>query len=170
MILYAPDVSKHIPYLLPAILGRYPPTFYDQETQVFIHDLEAHEGYKRGVATARQDKSALVHNAATITVVEPSEEVRLLLCSLISALLKAGVGYGTLSCLNPYFADLILILQSQLRDPYPILKCQASLLLVNLVRIPQWEQGAMMFATALARASITNLRSRNAKVRVASLR
>ena len=118
---------------------------------------------------ARQDKSALVHNAATITVVEPSEEVRLLLCSLISALLKAGVGYGTLSCLNPYFSDLILILQSQLRDPYPVLKCQASLLLVNLVRVPQWEQGAMVFATALARASITNLRSRNAKVRVASL-
>mmetsp|Transcript_8008 Transcript_8008/g.15970 ORF Transcript_8008/g.15970 Transcript_8008/m.15970 type:complete len:1121 (-) Transcript_8008:54-3416(-) len=169
MILYAPDVSKHIPYLLPSVLSRYPPTFYDQEQQVFIHDLEQHEGYKRGVATARQDKSELVHSAATITVVEPSEEVRLLLCDLISSLLKAGVGYGTLSCLNPYFSDLVLILQSQLRDPYPALKCRASLLLVNLVRVPQWEQGAMVFATALARAAITNLRHRNAKVRVASL-
>jgi hypothetical protein len=77
--------------------------------------------------------------------------------------------YGSLQHLNPYFSDLVLILQSQLRDPYPQLKCEASILLVNLVRIPQWEQGAMMFATAIARASITNLRSRNAKVRVASL-
>ncbi|GMI08153.1 hypothetical protein TrVE_jg12485 [Triparma verrucosa] len=169
LILYAPDVSKHIPYLLPAILSRYPPTFYDQETEVFIHDLEGHEGYKRGVATSRQDKTSLVHNSSKVTVVEPSEEVRLMLCNLISALLKAAVGYGSLQHLNPYFSDLVLILQSQLRDPYPQLKCTASLLLVNVVRIPQWEQGAMMFATAIARASITNLRSRNAKVRVASL-
>ncbi len=34
LILYSPDVSKHIPYLLPAILSRYPPTFYDQEVSV----------------------------------------------------------------------------------------------------------------------------------------
>ncbi|GMH58956.1 hypothetical protein TL16_g02727 [Triparma laevis f. inornata] len=169
LILYAPDVSKHIPYLLPAILSRYPPTFFDQDTNVFIHDLEGHEGYKRGVATARQDKTSLVHNSSKVTVVEPSEEVRLMLCNLISALLKSGVGYGSLQHLNPYFSDLVLILQSQLRDPFPQLKCTAALLLVNVVRIPQWEQGAAMFATAIARASITNLRSRNAKVRVASL-
>ena len=87
--------------------------------------MEGHEGYKRGVATARQDKTSLVHNSSKVTVVEPSEEVRLMLCNLISALLKSGVGYGSLQHLNPYFSDLVLILQSQLRDPFPQLKVRS---------------------------------------------
>ena len=163
------DLTKHVSYLLPALLSRYPPTFFDQELNVFIHDLEAHEGYKRGVASERQDKSNLVHGIKKIDVVEPSEEVRLLLCDVVGSLLKAGVSYGSLSILNPYFSDLILILQSQLRDPYPVLKCRASMILIQMVRIPQWEGGAMVFATAISRACIQNLRHRNAKVRLASL-
>ncbi|GMH56157.1 hypothetical protein TrRE_jg12906, partial [Triparma retinervis] len=169
LILNVLDLTKHVSYLLPALLSRYPPTYFDQELNVFIHDLDAHEGYKRGVASERQDKSNLVHGIKKIEVVEPSEEVRLLLCDVVGALLKAGVSYGSLSILNPYFSDLVLILQSQLRDPYPVLKCRASMILIQMVRIPQWENGAMVFATAVSRACILNLRHRNAKVRLSAL-
>ena len=167
--LSAPDLTKCIPFLIPSILSRYPSTYFDPEQNVFIHDMEKHEEFKRGVATERQDRASLVHGIKKIEVVEGSEEVRLMLCDVVGALLKSAVYNGTLGCLNPYFPDFVLILQSQLRDPFPILKCRSSLLLVQLMRIPQWEQGAMVFATAVARQSITNLRHRNAKVRIASL-
>ena len=165
----APDLTKHISYLLPAVMQRYPPAYFDQDTDVFIHDMSDHENFRRGVAASRQDKADIVHGARSVTVVEKSEEVRLLLTSLISSLLTACLNFGSLATLNPYFTDLVLLLQSQLRDPYPLLKVKSSLTLVQLLRVPQWESGAMIFATATARAAIPNLRSRNAKIRMASL-
>ena len=169
LILNANDLTKHVSYLLPALLARYPPSYFDQELNIFVHDMEAHEGYRRGVANERQDKANLVHGLKKIEVIEPSEEVRLLLCDIVGSLLKAGINYGSVSILNPYFSDLILILQSQLRDPFPLLKCRASMILIQMMRIPQWESGAMVFATGIARACIVNLRHRNAKVRLATL-
>jgi hypothetical protein len=38
-----PDLTAVLPYLLPALLQRSPPAYFDQETDVFIHDMEAHE-------------------------------------------------------------------------------------------------------------------------------
>jgi len=73
--LAAPDLTKCIPFLIPSILSRYPDCFFDQEQNVFIHDMEKHEEFKRGKATERQDKQALVHGVKKIEVVESSEEV-----------------------------------------------------------------------------------------------
>ena len=109
--LAAPDLTKCIPFLIPSVLSRYPNTYFDPEQNVFIHDMEKHEQFKRGVATERQDKSALVHGVKSIEVVESSEEVRLLLCDVIGSLLKSSVYNNTLGSLSPYFADFVLILQ-----------------------------------------------------------
>lgn len=70
---------------------------------------------------------------------------------------------------NLYFSDKIFALQSHLKDPYPDLKVEVSNLLVQILRIPEWENGAKLYALGLARAYIFNLRHKNAKVRVASL-
>ena len=127
-----------------------------------INDKFTRRFAPRGSASfARSSKKRLTK------IINFSKQVRLLLCDVISALLKASIYNSTINSLNPYYSDFILILQSQLRDPYPILKCRASLILVQLMRVPQWESGAMVFATAVARQTILNLRHRNAKVRIA---
>jgi hypothetical protein len=57
----------------------------------------------------------LYHN-----VVEPSEEVRLLLCrmarSLVAVLLERGAG----AVLHPYFHEVVMVFQANLSDPYPV--------------------------------------------------
>ena len=163
------DMGKHIAYLMPAILSRYPPAFFDDEMQVFVHNQNNHEHHKRGGATERQDRDGLLSSAVFVEVIETSEEVRVELCELMSALIRGAVASQATGPLDAYFCDIILALQSHLRDPFPVLKVKASVLLVQILRIPEWEQGAKYFATGLARVSIPNMRHRNSKVRVAAI-
>ena len=60
-------------------------------------------------------------------------------------------------------------IQLHLRDQAPDLKIQASRILTQTLRCPQWELGFKHFATALARETIPNLRSRYSKVKIASI-
>ena len=76
---------------------------------MFIHNLEAHAAYQRGVAIERQDR----HDLLCTYVVEPSEEIRLLLCDLVGTIIdvlslkKAG------AILRPYFDDIVTMLACQ---------------------------------------------------------
>lgn len=46
-----PDLTPHLAYLFPIVMARgVPPgSLYDAEVQLFIHDIEAHDAYKRYV-------------------------------------------------------------------------------------------------------------------------
>lgn len=164
------DTSKHRALLFPAIFARYPPVSFDSDMNVFVHNSEEHERHRRGGAIVRQDREGILSTATrAVSVVEPSEEIRLLLCDLLESLVRAGSARNEINSLDPYFADIVLALYSNLRDPYPELIVRSSLLLVQMMRIPQWEVGAKHFALGIARGVTSSLRHRKAKVRLAAL-
>lgn len=164
------DMGKHIAFLMPAIFSRYPEILYDAEEKVFVHDPEQHEFYKRGGASNRQDREQIIDGKSRSFVSrEPSEEIRFELCEFISCLIRSFVHYGSLSLLDVYFSDIILALQSHLSDPFPNIKIAAAKLLVQILRLPQWEIGAKYYASAIGRASLPLLRHRNSRVRLESI-
>jgi len=164
------DTGKHIAYLMPAIFSRYPETQYDVEMKLFVMDVESHVFYKRGGATQRQDRKNLIDRGGySLGVGEPCEEIRLALCDLLSCIIRSCLHLNVLSLLDAYFSDMILAIQSHLNDAFPKLKIAASELLVQIIRVPSWEDGAKHYATAIARAALPNLRNRSSQVRVASL-
>jgi len=165
----ASDFGKHIPFLMSAILARFPAIIYDEDLQIFVHDMKRHEEYKRGIAVERQDKENLLSGVECLQVVEKSEELRLLLCKLISSLFRGSIRRGSISMLNPYLIDIVLALHSLSRDPFSLVKIEASSILVQLMRVPQWEMCSKHFSIGLARAAIPNLRHRNSNVRLASV-
>jgi hypothetical protein len=130
--------------------------------------MEEHDAYKRGRAVDRQDRSGTV-GVMTHTVVEPSEEIRLLNCVSLFALIKRVCAIGACPVLHPYFQEIVLFLQVQLKDPYPELKVVACQALETLARIDDFEQGMKFFAVGLVRAILPVLRHRLAKVRVAGI-
>lgn len=163
------DMGKHIAFLMPAVFSRYPEIQYDAEEKIFVHDPDQHEFYRRGGATNRQDRKQIIEGSRSFISREPSEEIRLELCELISCLVSSFVYHGSLSLLDVYFSDIILALQSHLSDPFPNITIAAAKLLVQILRLPQWEVGAKYYATAIGRASLPFLRHRNSRVRLVSI-
>ena len=164
------NMIRQIPYLITSLVSRYPSSDYDEYLNIFVHDKEQNDFFKRGGATERQDRINLIHkNTYPIYTTEKSEEIRLLQCKVFSALIRSSVHTRTLPTLNPYFSDIILALHSHILDPYPDLIVEAANLLVQILRIPDWEKGSKYYAIGIARACISNLRHRNARVRIASL-
>jgi hypothetical protein len=103
-------------------------------------------------------------------VVEPSEEIRLLLCQTIDALLLRLTALGALAIVQSYFSDVVLFLQTQLRDPYPELKMLACTLLELMACQSEFEIGMKFYSVGLVRAVLPVLRHRHAKVRVVAVR
>ena len=101
--------------------------------------------------------------------VEPNEELRLELCQTFKCLMRGIVANNSERSLDAYYADIILSLQTSLSDPFPDVRIEASRLLVQLIRIPHYEQGAKYFATGLARSTLANCRHRNTNVIIAAL-
>ena len=165
------DFGKHIAYLLPAIISRCPDAQYDEELQIFVHDTEKHDFYKRGGAIQRQDqKNTLERDGGpSFDVKEPSEELRYGLIILLEGLFRSCVHLNVVSLLDAYFSDIILAVQTHVRDSFPKLKIVAAKLLVQLMRFPGWEKGAKFYATAIARATLPQLRHKNSHVRVACI-
>ncbi|KAG5177053.1 hypothetical protein JKP88DRAFT_333726 [Tribonema minus] len=179
----AADLTPHLAYLFPALAARgVPPgAAFDAEAKrergrlltggrrrcaVFVHDADEHEAYRRGVATERQDRT----DPLRARVVEPSEELRLLLCRLAGGVARALSARGAAAVLRPYFDDAVLLLACQLRDPYPTLKAEACKELEWLACAPAYEAGMAFYATGLARALLPLLRHRHARVRAAAAR
>ena len=164
------DLVPYLGYFFPCVLQRLPSGIaYDEELMVFVHDYESHEAFKRGRAVDRQDKGGS-NGLLTHVVVEPSEEIRLLLCQTLETLLHRLVSLGAVTVLKPYFSDLVLYLQAQLRDPFPDLKILACSLLGDLGRLSEFETGMKYYAVAIVRAVLPVLRHRHARVRVAAVK
>ena len=169
LLLSGNDTAKHIPYLLPVLVARYPASSYDNDLNVFVADDNQHEFYKRGGAIDRQDRDGLLSHRSSFQLIEPNEELRLALCNTFNSLICGLVARNALPLLDAYYSDIILALQTNLKDPFPDVKIATCQLLVQILRIPQWERGAKHFATGLARAALPNMRHRKTQVIVASI-
>eukprot|EP00956_Cyclotella_meneghiniana_P004695 scaffold5772_cov55-Cyclotella_meneghiniana.AAC.5 len=171
LFLSGSEVSKQIPYLMSAWSARFSGNSYDSELEVFVADDSLNELYKRGGAIDRQDRDGLLSQGSRLQLklVEPSEELRLKLCHTLSSLLRGVASRLALPSLDAYYADMIFALQSCLKDPFPDVKVAACKVLVQLLRIPQWETGAKFFATGLARSVLLNLRHRKPQVIIAAM-
>jgi len=162
----ASDLTMSIGYFMPAVMARLPAGMaFDEEMKVFVFDLDEHEAYRRGVATPRADKN----NLGTHTVLEPSEEIRLLTCQTLATLIQRLCSIGAASVLHPYFHESVMFLQAQLRDPYPELKMAACEVLTQMTRHEEFTLGMKFFSVALCRAVLPVMRHRHAKVRVAAV-
>jgi hypothetical protein len=137
--------------------------------KIFVTDPDAHERYMRGSAEVRQDKRSNFSRTREVKVIEISEQCRLLLCKILSSTVRGRVFHGNVSVLGPYFSDIIFVLQSNLLDPFLDVKIESCNLLVQLLRIPNFESVAKIFATPLALAALSNMRNRKAKVRIAAI-
>ena len=162
------DVASQLPYLISAIVARYPSCGYDKDMEIFIQSQQDHDFFRRGGATSRQDKNGLVSNT-TVTLVEPHEELRLALCCTFKCLVGRVVEADAAGMLEPYYSEMILSLQTCLKDPFNDVKVAASSLLTRLLQIPRYELGAKYFALGLARAALPNCRHRNTTIIIAGL-
>ena len=115
--------------------------------EVFVQNQQLHDFYKRGGATDRQDRDGLHSLSGSLQVIEVNEELRLALCRTFNCLLRGTLAKDAAIILDAYFPEIVLSLQTSLRDPFPEVRIEASHLLVKLLRVPCWEHGAKYFAT-----------------------
>ncbi|KAL3803494.1 hypothetical protein HJC23_014042 [Cyclotella cryptica] len=162
------DVAKHIPYLIPVLVARYSTCTYDKDLEVFVQDNNLHEFYKRGGAVDRQDRDGLLSQSASCRLIEPNEDLRLALCKTLQSVVR-GLVSRHLALLDAYYSDIILALQTSLRDPFPDVRVATCLLLTQCLRIPEWNKGAKFFSIGLARSAIPNCRHRKTAVVIASM-
>lgn len=166
---HAIDFVPVLGYYFPALMQRLPAGLaYDEDLQVFVTDIEAHNAYKRGKAVDRQDKIGTLSGQST-TVVEPAEEIRNLSCEALYSLIKRVKSAGATPILHPYFEDIVMYLQMQLKDPYPELKMTACQALECLATTDDYEAGMKFYSVALVRSILPVLRHRHAKVRVVAV-
>ena len=164
------NIVPILPYYFPALLQRIAEKgFFDDDMKVFVNDVESHEAYKRGKAVDRQDKVGVI-DVAKVTVIEPAEEIRLLACEGLLSLINSVLRVGATPVLHPYFEDMILFLQAQVRDPFPDLKATACRALELLASIDDFEVGMRFFSVGIVRALLPCLRHRHIKVRLAALK
>mmetsp|Transcript_32943 Transcript_32943/g.33555 ORF Transcript_32943/g.33555 Transcript_32943/m.33555 type:complete len:1209 (+) Transcript_32943:51-3677(+) len=163
------DMLPILPYFIPSIMQRLQPGLgYDEEMKVFIHDMESHDAYRRGKAVERQDKDGAT-SVQSHRVVDTSEEIRLLTFRTLSTLVHKLTDSGASGLLHPYFQEVIIYTQAQLRDPYPELKLEACALLQHLAEQEPYVLGMKFFAVALVREILPTLRHRHARVRAAGV-
>ena len=166
----ASDLMPVLGYYFPCLMQRLPAGIgYDEELKVFVSDIESHEAFKRGRAIDRQDKGGS-KGLSTHIVIEPSEEIRYLLCDTLTSLISKLVALDATSILQPYFHDIVIFTQVQLKDPYPELKILACQVLETLTHRSEFEIGMKFYAVGLVRAILPLLRHRHAKVRLAAIK
>ena len=110
----ASDFVPVLAYFFPVLMQRLPGGLaYDEDMKVFVTDIETHEAYRRGKAVERQDKTGGATGPLTHSVIEESEEIRLLACKTLGCLLRKTVAIGASSVLHPYFHEITMYLQMQ---------------------------------------------------------
>ena len=110
----ASDFVPVLAYFFPVLMQRLPGGLaYDEDMKVFVTDIETHEAYRRGKAVERQDKTGGATGPLTHSVIEESEEIRLLACETLGCLLRKTVSIGASSVLHPYFHEIVMYLQMQ---------------------------------------------------------
>ena len=96
------DLGLGLPYIMPAIEERLGSQWaFDLEMKVFVKDVDAHNAHRRGRVLPKGD----VH---TIRVVEPSEEIRLSLGKLVTAIFDTACRVGVLDMVKPYLHNIVV--------------------------------------------------------------
>ena len=99
------DLVLVLGYFIPALMQRIPSGItFDEDMKVFVFDKETHEAYRRGKAVDRQDKG---ESLQTYTVIEASEELRLIGCVVLATLIRKLCRQNAASVLHPYFFEII---------------------------------------------------------------
>eukprot|EP00968_Pinguiococcus_pyrenoidosus_P012548 scaffold1102_cov256-Pinguiococcus_pyrenoidosus.AAC.43 len=161
------DLTEHLGYFFPALCFYLrPEEAYDPELQVFVHDIDQHEAFKRGRAVVRQDRTDALTASGRVVVLEASEELRALYVEALHTLLRSAGRHGAERILGPYLREMLLFLQAQLRDPCPAVKAKALEALKTCALSEVLFPGTKLYAIALARAVFPVLRHRHARVRV----
>lgn len=161
------DLVLVLGYFIPALMQRSPGGMaYDEDMKVFVMDQETHEAYRRGKAVDRQDKGDALQ---TVSVIETSEELRLMGCTVLVSLITKLCANAAASVLHPYFYEIIMFLQAQLRDPFADVKLVACAALEFMTTVDEFNTGLKFFAVGLVRAILPVLRHKHAKVRAAGL-
>ncbi|CAM9154418.1 unnamed protein product, partial [Pylaiella littoralis] len=167
---HVPDLTPYLAYLYPVLMARGVPmgSLYDPGLEIFVHDSDEHDAYKRGRASERRDH----HLPLVQHIAEGSEELRLSLCRMVGRMMVTLMARGTIGVLRPYLDDTILLLVSQCRDPYSTVAVEALSIITKLVLHPYLEQGMKFYAVGISRAILPHLRHRqvHAKVRLAALK
>lgn len=173
MIFFFENAQDFVPilgYYIPTLLQQNPKNIgYDEEMKVFVHDIQAHEAYKRGKAIDRQDKAFHSESSLHMPFVELSEEIRYYMIKSLTTLIQRVQVLDCMPILHPYFEDIIYLLQIALHDNNPdskVLTCDTLAFLANL---SDYELGFKYYAVALIRSVMIQLRHRHAKVRIAAL-
>ena len=109
---------------------------------------------REGGAVMRPDQIDVLKRDRSLKVVERSEEVRLMLCKLVTNIIWYLVQTRQTSMMEECYTSILLAFQCHLRDSFPDIKILASDALMQLLRVPQLEVGAKFFATGIARSSI----------------
>lgn len=160
------DVGPHLPYLFPMLHGRGSPAVgLDIEQGTFVFDLAEHEAYKRGKAMKRPDLACAFERERTLSVREPSEELRVLLCDLLLVVTLDRPP----SIVARYLHESLLLLAGFSRDTFGDLASRAADGIAKVCAIEALQAALVPYAAALARVSMPNLRHRHARVRRAAV-
>ena len=160
-----PDLAPTLPYAWPAILERTTRDWaYDEETKTFTEDPEMYEEKRRGKAHKSTQQTGCV---ITRRVVEPSEEVRMQLGTLVFTIVSRVLDSGAPTQLAPYFSDTIFLGLTNAVDPFPDAKVAGMKLLRLLCeKVPV---GIKIFAVGLVKEMIPAMSHRLSRIRVAAL-
>ena len=99
---------------------------------------------KRGGATNRQDRDDLFRPCGAFQFIEPSEDLRLELCRTFDFLIRGIMMKHAERTIDAYYPEIIFSLTTATRDPFPEVKIESCHLLVQLLRIPHFEHGAIL--------------------------
>ncbi|GBG31043.1 Dynein assembly factor 5, axonemal [Hondaea fermentalgiana] len=161
------DLGPVLPYLYPAVMDRNSDTFiFDLQNNEMVRDVEAHEAKQRGKAIPLPDGGTTLRH----TVREPSEEVRLLLCTMLATLVRSFTRRGLHSMLGPYFHDTVMFFHACAVDPFPALRIEGMRMLQEIAQERAFENTMHHYCTALVRSLMPALRHRRSAVKIAAIR
>jgi len=157
------DFGPTLPYLFPAVIERCSDDFtIDFEEGIVVRDIEEHEAKRRGRAISLPDGGTIYKHC----VYESSEEIRLLLCQLMSTVTRSLTKMNLHSILGPYFHELVMFFHACAVDPCPELKIKGFEELKLMSECKPFEATMHHYCTALVRSIMPALRHRQSRVRI----
>ncbi|OQS01221.1 hypothetical protein ACHHYP_01791, partial [Achlya hypogyna] len=152
-----------LPYLVPAVMNRIGSTWvFDEKLQTFVSNQALRAAHERGRVFLSEADAGPYKKPR-----EPSEEVRVLVLTLVRTVLDALFARQAASLLNAYVYDILCLLVYGVHDPCPdanVLACSSLVHLgYNMVSVVKH------FSVALVRTTMHLLTHRLSRVRVAAM-
>lgn len=143
------DLTMSIPYLMPILIDR-----------LNAEDLEGVEGMPDNVKPPIATKPQIMKE-----LVEPSEEVRLILAEIVTIIVSQTV----FDCLRAYIDTFVTIIRALCMDPYGAVIVEGCNAMIEFCANGT-DQFLLHFAEGMARSLFTAFTNKHAKVRIAGLK